>query len=466
MSFIRRVRTAERGSVLIQVAIALLAMTAFSALVIDYGFMWVARGQTQNAADMAAHAGAVSLMFDYDPTDATTIAASEARAAAAATAVATKNSVVGEAPSGSTVDVSMTDCVGDGFNDCVDVKVYRNAEKSNRLPVFFGNLLSGVGLGAKARAVSRLEVGVGSDCLAPFAVPDKWTERQKRDKKDDKKSQWKFKDVKDAKWDKKATFEKYCENPDSYACLPQGSPQVAYHDLFADADQDTYTSPGSSGSGTGYKFQNPNSDYGAKLDLDDASTDPQLAGADPATASLYVPIDFSGTGDTTVYSNAIGTCSGMMVLLGDTVAAFNPWKSLAAATDTAIDALVASDSKAKWDNKKVRPGITGSCAQASSPCATAKNGLSPRVLQLPLYDPTIFEDCRLGKGACAGSPQVRLKITNIVGCFAEGSKKAGGVKCTLMPFEAVTCSQAKKKGKVTCPPTSFDSFLRSVGMYQ
>ena len=38
----------ERGAVLIQVAVALLALLALSSFVFDYGVMWVSRGQAQN----------------------------------------------------------------------------------------------------------------------------------------------------------------------------------------------------------------------------------------------------------------------------------------------------------------------------------------------------------------------------------------------------------------------------------
>ena len=47
----------ERGAVLIQVAIALLALLALSSFVFDYGVMWVSRGQAQNAADAGALVG-------------------------------------------------------------------------------------------------------------------------------------------------------------------------------------------------------------------------------------------------------------------------------------------------------------------------------------------------------------------------------------------------------------------------
>src|SRR5437867_1366842 len=54
----------ERGAILIQVAISIMALTAFTAFVVDYGVLWVARGQAQNAADAGALAGAIAREFD------------------------------------------------------------------------------------------------------------------------------------------------------------------------------------------------------------------------------------------------------------------------------------------------------------------------------------------------------------------------------------------------------------------
>ena len=51
-------RRSERGAVTIHVAIALIALLMFSGMVIDYGVIWVARRQAQNAADAGALAGA------------------------------------------------------------------------------------------------------------------------------------------------------------------------------------------------------------------------------------------------------------------------------------------------------------------------------------------------------------------------------------------------------------------------
>ncbi len=60
----------ERGAVLVHVTVAIIGLLAFSALVVDYGVMWSARRQAQNAADAAALAGAISMAFtapgDFD----------------------------------------------------------------------------------------------------------------------------------------------------------------------------------------------------------------------------------------------------------------------------------------------------------------------------------------------------------------------------------------------------------------
>jgi hypothetical protein len=64
LSMSRFDRSSERGAILIQVAVALLGLTVFSAFVLDYGVLWSARGQAQNAADAGAMGAAVNLMWN------------------------------------------------------------------------------------------------------------------------------------------------------------------------------------------------------------------------------------------------------------------------------------------------------------------------------------------------------------------------------------------------------------------
>ena len=63
MTRLTRRLSSDRGAVLIQTAIAMIALMAFSAFAVDYGVLWSARRQAQNAADAAAMAGAISMGF-------------------------------------------------------------------------------------------------------------------------------------------------------------------------------------------------------------------------------------------------------------------------------------------------------------------------------------------------------------------------------------------------------------------
>ena len=64
MSRMQHVYRAQEGAVFVQVGIALFVLMAFNVFVLDYGVLWVARGQAQNAADAGALAGAVARGFD------------------------------------------------------------------------------------------------------------------------------------------------------------------------------------------------------------------------------------------------------------------------------------------------------------------------------------------------------------------------------------------------------------------
>src|SRR5215470_1379544 len=54
----------NRGISLIHVALLLFVMMGLSMFVTDFGVLWLARGQAQNAADAGALAGAIARAFD------------------------------------------------------------------------------------------------------------------------------------------------------------------------------------------------------------------------------------------------------------------------------------------------------------------------------------------------------------------------------------------------------------------
>ncbi len=161
----------ERGAVLIQVAVGMLALLALSSFVFDYGVMWVSRGQAQNAADAGALSGAISLAFN-SPTD-------QAGARARAIAVARANEVWGQAPSVTDPDVTFPPCPpgAPGPPDtCVKVDVYRNQLRANALPMYFGRLASVTSQGVVATATAQVVTGNTTECLRPWAVLDRWIE--------------------------------------------------------------------------------------------------------------------------------------------------------------------------------------------------------------------------------------------------------------------------------------------------
>ena len=100
-------------------------LVAFNVFVLDYGVMWVAREQAQNAADAGALAGAVAR--SYDDLDPTPGPGGETAGIAKATAAA--NTVWNEA---ATADVESFDCPPGVDGRCVRVDVYRDGTHGHR----------------------------------------------------------------------------------------------------------------------------------------------------------------------------------------------------------------------------------------------------------------------------------------------------------------------------------------------
>jgi Flp pilus assembly protein TadG len=161
----------QQGTVLIQVAVAMLALLALSSFVFDYGVMWVSRGQAQNSADAGALSGAISLAFN-SPTD-------QAAARARAIAMAQANQVWRQAPSVTNADVTFPPCppgIPGPQDQCVKVDVFRNQARGNALPTFFAKLAGVSNQGTVATATAQVVTGDTTACLRPWAVLDRWQE--------------------------------------------------------------------------------------------------------------------------------------------------------------------------------------------------------------------------------------------------------------------------------------------------
>lgn len=357
----------ETGAVLVQVAISILVLSAFTAFVLDYGVMWLSRGQAQNAADAGALAGVVARVFDEvaDPPTGSGVAYQSAWQAAQS------NLVFGSAPAAA---VSWT-CPGfvDTNGRCARVDVYRDGTNgSSALPVFFARLFGAASMGVRATATAEMTPANATDCARPWAVPDKWTEVRAP--------------VTDFNHYDKA---KPLKNPD------------------------VYVPPTETSTGTGYTVD---ADFGTPMTLLFSLWD----GSNPIQIGRYIPLDIPRADGTPRANGAryfanITSCNGIVTTIGQRVPT-EPSKSVTRnATNTAVASLIAQDPTATWD--AATKSVLHSCAPTCAPT-------SPRIVPLLVYDPDKFqlEYQTYGKKqwpACAAG-ETCVQIVNILGFFVAG----------------------------------------------
>jgi Flp pilus assembly protein TadG len=368
----------ERGAVLIHVAIAMLALLALSALSIDFGVKWVARGQAQNAADGGALAGAVGLAFD-DPNDHTDTGPGKQSAWRYARA----NGVWGAAPNVNiTTDITIQCPAGstpacaepcpDGSADkCIRVDVYRNQQAhpdgANPLPTFFARLVGVMDQGVRATATAKVVAGNASDCLKPWAVADKWIEHYP---------------VNPAPWTPASEFNRY---------YPQG--QQNGDPIVAPAVPDEYVAPTLTSPGTGFTLEN---DFGTEIVLKWGN--PQQA----TSPGWFYPVQLTEPGGDE-YRENIGHCAGVTWGIGDLLPV-EPGAMIGPTAQGMRD-LIALDPTATFNRSTKQ--IEHSCAGISCPGTQ-----SPRIVAIPIFDPVAYEDGRQ-------SGRVTIKIVNILGFFID-----------------------------------------------
>lgn len=354
-------RRRERGAALIQVTVAILGLLAFTIFVIDYGVVWVARTQAQNAADAAALAGAVSLAYEDD--------AGHATATARAIQVAAQNPIWGEAPVVLASDVSYPTCP-DGTDTCVRVDVYRTPDRGTALPSFFGPLLGITNQRVRATATAQAALANASDCLKPWAVPDKWVEI----------------------------------NPDP--AVPQDPWNSDYEYNVVDrhgdpiANPDFYSPPTPTDPGTGFTVA---VDYGTQLRLKPGNPH------DSITPGWFLAVDLpmAGGGPATGgqrYRTNIAQCNGLPVPIGSTLT--NEPGNMIGPTAQGVRDLVALDPLASWTGGE-SGHVTGGCMSAGT-CT-----LSPRMVALPIFNVDTYLTGR-------ASGRTDIVIVNILGFFIEG----------------------------------------------
>ena len=359
----------ERGSILIHTALALVSFTTVSALVVDLGLQLVARHQIQTSADAAALAAATALSFESytDRTD-------SGPAKRTALAVATTNTVWGQAPAVAAADVTFPVCA-DSFEAgpsappklaCVNVAVYRDGAHSNPLATMFAQLAGVNTAGVAAAATAESKEGNATDCLKPLAVPDRWIERYPAS----------------GSWTPTSTFDKW--NPSSPSTLL--------------SPPDSYAAPTALSSGSGLTMTNA---FGTQVVVTPGSTAQPVS---PISPWKYLPVQIPGSLYGTDIRQNIEQCAGAMVAIGDRLT-IGPG-GVSGVVATALQTLVTRDPGARWDAATQR--IVASCADAIPRCAS----MSPRLIALAVYDPGDLADA-----SRAGATS--LLVRNIVGFFID-----------------------------------------------
>jgi hypothetical protein len=385
--------TSERGAVLMHVILAVFMLIGINVFVVDYGVMWVGRNQAQNSADAGAFAGAIALAYD-NFTDRTDTGPAKVHA----WQTSQQNWVWGQAPKVNiTTDVTFPVIPNDPCADttCVRVDVYRDNSGANPLPSLFGGAVGVTGSGVKAMAIARWGAANASDCLKPFAIPDKWFDHY-----DDPANSGPPKGTVDVdKW----TADDYFD-----FVYPKSSKVGKPGDPIPAADRDVYIPSSKATAGTGFTLTN---DLGTQVTLYYGKA------TDSPSPGNFLPVDLplpgggvsSGGAD---YSKNIANCNGAAVAVGDTLQT-EPGL-MKGPTSSGIDALIAKDPLATWDSTK--KAVTNSCAQAATPCAK----VSPRVVAIPVFSPSQYETDRLN-----GKSQ--LQIVNILGFFIQSQNASGDI---------------------------------------
>jgi len=386
-------RRGERGTVLVQVAVALLALLAMAALVFDYGVMWVSRAQSQNAADAGALAGAISLAFDSD-TDFN-------GARAKAIAVAQQNRVWTSVPDITNADVTFPACPpgAPGVPDtCVKVDVFRttlNRLNGNPLPTYFSRLVGINEQGARATATAQIVTGDTTDCLKPWAIIDRWDEYDTAT--NGAESEYPNPDP-DFRYD--STFDRYSTGRG-------GAPPQ---------EPDLYVRPGPGVIGTGFRLPiDEGRQFAIKVDTNTNST------VSPGWFRAIRLPRLDGQTGGNVYRNNIMSCGGLPASYADPATVCPAsitngnrayWAergcfetepgNMVGPTDQGVDALVARDPGASWSGGQ----IVGSLF---SPATS-----SPRVVPIGVMDIDWF----LSQNPSGSNGVIRL--VNIYGFFVEG----------------------------------------------
>jgi Flp pilus assembly protein TadG len=432
----RRGKLSQSGAVLIQVGFGMIALMALSALAVDYGVKVAARRAAQNSADAGALAGAIALSYD-NPTDKT----DSGPAKQSALKFALANGVWGESPNVNvTTDITFPNSCPFPGDTCVRVDVYRNQERNNPLPTFFGNLVGVVNQGVKASATAQVVSGDTTECLKPWVVVDRWDEFQGAETDWDKPGG-------DPDFGPTSTYDKYSDGKGT------APPQ----------EEDLYVPPSASSTGTGFT---PKVDHGRQFAIKVDSGSEISSGW---FRSVDLPRKDTTSGGASAYEASIKTCAGWPVSLAKPevpcptssteIGSYEEkiyWAArgcLRVQTGIAqgptidgVEFIIAKDPTAYWDGTTIVSDF--------SP--------SPRIVPVGILD--VQKYLELDPSGSGGI----VRLVNVFGFFIEGmgdiDKTTGAITCCDKKGKAVVGRLISIPGLMTGSSTIHPdaSFLKSI----
>jgi Flp pilus assembly protein TadG len=390
----------------------LFVMMGLSMFVTDFGVLWLARGQAQNAADAGALAAAVSLAYDpstdYSPAG---------PAYNAGTKAATTNNVFGTAPTTVEVFVDPTTygswvpqpvpAICNSLGGCAQVNVYRTG-----MPTWFANVFGISSQQIRATATAQARGANSVRCLKPFGIIDKWQDERLNTGV-----------ASDRVWHTGEDGDTPISTYDHYYS-PTGS---TIANLTTPPTLDNYIrptagNPGDPGTSFVARPVADGGDIGRKLALTvGKQNDRPPAGAtgstdNPFTAGWFIPVTPDG-GNTVDYQAAITGCISQTISIGQSLFLLNVPGERGQKTGQAVgcgppdmsgcdsgkyaqlpNSLYKQDPGAHWVNGQV----VGSC------CA-----LSPRIVPAAIVDPDEYITAQNN-----GSSTITL--INMVGLFIDG----------------------------------------------
>lgn len=335
----------ERGSAIVLAAISMTALLSILALAVDLGMLFTARSEAQRMADSAALAGAGSLIDAPEDAD---------RARRTAVDYAGMNTVRDEA-----VAILDEDVEVDLTRSRVTVSVRRTAERSSPVGTWFARVFGVDAVDVVARATAEAVPAGAATCMKPFTVPDAWNDLDGNGQYD--------------------TGEPYDPATTGY-----GS------DFRNGVPSDNGIDP----VGTTYE-----KDFGRPLVIKEG--DPKDAKKSLA-ASWYLPwdvpqVDGSPATGASRYRWNIANCNTSVVHLGEPY--MQETGRMRGPTRDGVAELVDKDPGARWDT--AADSVVGSAYRPWK--------ASPRVINIPLFDPAQYIDP--GKDA--------LEFNNITAFFLD-----------------------------------------------